>query len=241
MLRVLVTRAEPQAALTAERIRAQGGEAIVAPVLRVEPVPADLNLAGAQALLFTSTNGVRAFAQVSPERALPALCVGDATQFAAQEAGFTQTQSANGDGEALAKLVIEALDPNAGALIHIAGEAIAFDLAQALAAHGFKAERRILYRTIAADALPNAIAARLGDSPPGFDAILFHSPRGAAVFCALLDSHAPQAFSALTAVCLSQDVAAAAAASPWKRVRVADAPREDALLETLMSLAAREA
>ena len=70
-------------------------------------------------MLFTSSNGVRAFAELSPRRDLPAFAVGDATAAAALAAGFTQFKSAGGDVRDLARLVASSLKPADGLLFHV--------------------------------------------------------------------------------------------------------------------------
>ncbi len=62
--RALVTRPAEDSAALADALRARGIEPLVDPMLRIEPVEdAHLPLDGVQAVLFTSANGVRAFAQ----------------------------------------------------------------------------------------------------------------------------------------------------------------------------------
>ena len=64
--RIWITRAQPGAEVTAERVRALGHEAIVAPLLAVRVLPdVTVDLAGVSALAFTSANGVRAVADAS--------------------------------------------------------------------------------------------------------------------------------------------------------------------------------
>jgi len=69
--RVWITRAQPGANATAQRITALGFEPVVAPALVVKELPAVVDLAGVGALAFTSVNAVRAFARRSPVRDLP--------------------------------------------------------------------------------------------------------------------------------------------------------------------------
>jgi uroporphyrinogen-III synthase len=223
-LRVAVTRALPEAEATAARVRALGGEPVLAPLLTIAPRAFDVSLNGVQALLFTSSNGVRAFAAASDTGAVRVLAVGDATAEAARAAGFYDVRSAAGDVAALAALAAATLDPAAGKLVHIAGAQVAGDLAGALDAAGFKVERRIAYEARAAPALPPAFAGPL-------DAVLFHSARAAQTFVAL---GAPGAKN-LTVACISPAVAEVARKVAWKRVVVAPAPREDALLRALLT------
>src|SRR5436309_14101233 len=97
--RALVTRPRADAMALAEALAARGIEAIVEPLLdihyRDEPAP---ELAGVQAVLCTSANGVRALARLSAERAIPLLAVGEATAARARTEGFVEVESAGGAG-----------------------------------------------------------------------------------------------------------------------------------------------
>lgn len=229
-LRLAVTRAEPEASRTASRIDARGGEAVIAPLLTIEQnAQLDASLDGVQALLFTSANGVRAFG--ASKRDVLVFAVGENTASAARNAGFANVQIGEGDSEALARAAIAALDPRAGKVVHVSGTHIAGDAIGLLTQAGFSAERRIAYEARAAAALPPALAARLASTPPRIDRVLFHSARAAEIFTSLARTETP----ALMAVCLSEQVAAAAKLSPWARVIVAARPREDALLDAAFS------
>src|ERR1700760_3247119 len=88
-LKIWITRAQPGADATAERVRLMGHEPIIAPLLAVKLAPGvDVSLSGVAALAFTSANGVRAFADLSGERAIRVFAVGAATAEAAKAAGF---------------------------------------------------------------------------------------------------------------------------------------------------------
>jgi uroporphyrinogen-III synthase len=219
MMRVAITRAEPDASRTAERVRARGHEAIVAPLLTIVPCAYDTNTEGAQAIVFTSANGVRAFPDVRGARHRIVLTVGDATAEAARAAGFSDVRSADGDVTALAALAIAALKPANGKLIHIAGDHVAGDLGSLLRTAGFNLERRLAYTSVAAVTLPEALREPL-------DVVLFHSARAAQTFAALAAPNAGR----MIAGCLSAGVAEAAAKTGWKRIVIAPRPREDDLL-----------
>lgn len=227
-IRIAITRAEPEASRTAARIRDLGGEPILTPLLAIAPRAFDANLTEVSALLFTSSNGVRAFAAAAPERNLPALCVGDATAEAARAAGFTHVASADGAGADLVALARKTLDSHKGRVLHLSGENIAHDIADELSEAGFNAERRVVYAAEASAILPHALAAPL-------DVILFHSARAAEIYAGF---GAPNAHLRIAA-CLSPTVAHAAATSPtaaptglipWKKLVVAPSPREHLLL-----------
>ena len=222
-LRVAVTRAQPEADATAARLRAMGAEPVLAPLLRIEHRPFDTNLTGVQALLFSSGNGVRAYACASETRDIIALGVGDVTAAAAHHAGFADVRSADGDVTALATLAQAALSPNGGKLVHISGAHAAGDLAGALKGAGFEAERRVAYEAQAVTDLPPALAAAI-------DIVLFHSARAAETYITLGAPHARQRIAA----CLSPAIAEIAARVNWARLIVASRPREEALLEAAL-------
>lgn len=224
MKRVAVTRAEPEASATAARVAAMGAAPVPAPLLRIETRALDARIDGVQALLFTSANGVRAWAGQSPARDLRALCVGAATATAAREAGFADVTAADGDSRALAQLALQTLSAQAGRVLHISGAHVASDMAETLRQAGFEAERRVAYEAVAAQDLPPALA-----NP--CDIVLFHSARAAETFIALGAPHANQSIAA----CLSPAVAQAASDVTWKSLIVAPRPREQALLQAALS------
>ena len=231
---VLVTRSEPGASETATRLRAMGHDAIVAPLLTIEPVAARADIAGFQAVLFTSATGVAMFARVTPDRALPTYCVGDATGDGARAEGFTDVRVAGGDVGALAGLVAASARPDAGPLLHAAGADLAGDLKGALEVQGFTVDRRIFYRAVPAEALPPAVDAALAADPPGIDIVVFHSARGAQAFARCAKPEAR--LNRITALCLSDAVATAAQARDWRAVVAAQEPREAALLALVLAV-----
>src|SRR5262245_18884914 len=101
-MRLLVTRPEPDNARTAAELRARGHEVMLAPLLRIEPVPdADLGNGPWSGVLITSANGARAIAAHKRRAALdalPVLAVGQASAAAARDAGISDVTSADGDG-----------------------------------------------------------------------------------------------------------------------------------------------
>ena len=108
-MRVLVTRPEPDATRQAERLAARGHEPVLAPLLAIESannVPLELD--GAQALIVTSRNALRALAShrdLAASLQLPLFAVGEATAKAATELGFTTVIAGPGTGEELSRLI----------------------------------------------------------------------------------------------------------------------------------------
>jgi uroporphyrinogen-III synthase len=224
--RIWITRTQPGADNTAERVRAMGHEAIICPLLTVRPVQnPDIDLRGVGALAFTSANGVRAFAEHCGERELRVFAVGAATSQAARAAGFHTVLSADGDVEALAEGIAARRGQMRGAVLHPGAAEPAGDLAGALEKHGVEARRAILYETGPVK-LSEAQALSLVQA----DAALLHSPRAAKVLAGVLKSHpAPN----LRAFGLSKAVMKPLARTPLAARAFPPFPLEAALLNLI--------
>jgi uroporphyrinogen-III synthase len=236
-MKALVTRPLQDAASLAAALSARGIEPLVEPLLTIRPVADAARrlpplLRGAQAVLFTSVNGVRAFAAATELRELPAFAVGDATAAAARAAGFPLVMSAGGNVADLARLVIDRLQPRDGALVHAAAREVAGDLAGSLNAAGFSLRRAVLYEAVAATRLSAATAAALAERSVAF--ALFFSPRTAASFVRLVAAAGlAEACRGIVALALSEAVAAVLGALAWREIRVAEAPNAAALVAAL--------
>jgi uroporphyrinogen-III synthase len=230
--RALVTRPRAEAEALAAALARRGVEAVIEPLISIDFRSDEaLDLAGAQAVLCTSANGVRALARASAERGLPLFAVGEATAAAARRAGFAAVESAAGDAAALAALAAVRLDPHAGSLLHVAGSAVAGDLAGTLAGHGFTVVRAVLYDARPATALSEETRQAL--SCGGIDLALFFSPRTAAIFVDLTIAAGPgpcRGCAGAVAVSISQAADRALAALDWRARAIADAPNQAALL-----------
>jgi uroporphyrinogen-III synthase len=231
--RILVTRPRQDAEPLAEALARRGWQAIIEPMLDIVAVPGDEpDLAGVQALLATSANGVRALAKLDGARALPVWTVGEVTARCARELGFNVAGCAGGDVAALATLVVARLDPAGGALLHATASHRAGDLAGQLAARGFAVRRAVLYAAQAAETLSPALREALAGR--AIEAALFFSPRTAETFARLVEAAAlGDCCAALAVFCFSQAVADRLAGLAWRAVVVAARPSQAALLAAL--------
>ncbi len=230
--RVLVTRAEPGAGATARRLAEAGYAPIVEPLFTLEALRADLP--ASDALAFTSTNGVRAFAALSARRDAAVFCVGRRTAEAAQTAGFTTVASADGDVATLADLIMSQLAPGAR-LLHTGNEDSRGDLARILRSGGLNAEFRALYRARPVAEPGPALASCLAGQS-AFEAVLVHSPRAGEILAGLLA--AAPAPAAIKVAAISQQ-AADALLSRARRVEIAYSPDEISLFAALARLLPR--
>jgi uroporphyrinogen-III synthase len=224
--RIWITRAQPGADVTAERVRALGHEAVIGPLLAVHVLDdVTIDLGGVAALAFTSANGVRAFAEKCAERSLRVFAVGAATAQAARAVGFRTVLSADGDVDALAEGIGLRRTELKGAVLHPGAAEPAGDLSGALEKHGVEARRLILYETgpVKLDAETAAMLVRT-------DAALLHSPLAAKVLAGVLKAHpAPK----LRVLGLSKAVIKPLARTPLAARAFPPFPLEAALLNLI--------
>ena len=232
-MRLAITRPQADAERTATTLRGRGHDVLVAPLLQIEPVAADIRNSWA-AVIVTSANAPGAIA-AHPARAalikLPLFAVGRRSADAARQAGFTDVTSAGGDVSDLVRLIVARRADAAGPLLYLAGEDRAADLIGELTARGIAAEMRVVYRAASAP-FPLALIAALKAGE--IDAVLHFSRRSADNYLsgARQSGLVAQAL-APRHICLSQPIAEPLAAAGAQRIAVAARPDEATLIELL--------
>jgi uroporphyrinogen III methyltransferase/synthase len=213
--RILVTRPAEQAESWAAALRAAGAEPVCVPLIATRGVagPAlDAAFAAADAVVFTSANAVRHFAErctpTGRERAL-VFCVGAATADAARRAGFAAplVPTARADAASLAA-AIETVLPPAGRRFLVPHGSLAREaLIERLRAGGAAVEAPVVYETVPAVFDAEALRAALvaGD----LDALTFASPSAAKQFAAALDEPARAAARRMPVAAIGDTTAAA--------------------------------
>ena len=227
---IIVTRAEPGASKTVAHLEARGLNVVHAPMLTLEPLPQTelpdpTRLGG---LVFTSANGVRAFAERQKDRSLTAWCVGPATANAAREAGFSDIRESAGNAVDLANYIAKHAGPMDRPLLHVANEAATGTLKQTLKGHGFDVVFAPLYAMRPSDELPDRVSALMTEDKPAI--VLVHSAKGAAAFAGLTETASPDHWKL---VGISEQACTPLAAFAPERIYVADAPNEDGLMRAL--------
>jgi uroporphyrinogen-III synthase len=229
----VVTRPLEDAATTAELLCQRGFEVLIEPMMQVIFHPVDLaDLEGVAGFMATSANGVRALAQATLRRDIPVWAVGDATGRTALELGFERVESAGGDVDQLAWLVMNKVSPKAGRLIHAAGTEIAGQLAESLSRLGYQVQREVLYGTAVIKQLGPQALHHLTNGTATH--ILFYSPRTAQIFVDLATgAKINPSLKSVKVLALSQAVAQKVSGLAWRDVIVADQPTQDHLFAAL--------
>ncbi len=209
-MRLLVTRPEPDALKLRAVLEEAGHEAVVEPLLSLSFDDADaIDLDGAQALIATSRNALRALKGgplLGEARHLTLFAVGRATAAEARALGFETVVTGAGTAPELVAHIVSVLDPAAGVLVHLAGDSLAHDLAGELEAHGFRVRQPVVYRMRAATAFADTTVEDLATH--AIEGVILMSPRTAAVYARLVARHGlAAAVRTLPHFCLSEAIA----------------------------------
>ena len=160
-MRLVLTRPQEDSERSAHALRARGHDVLVAPLMRVEMIDADLRPHWG-AIVITSANAAAAVSQHKMRDGLtrlPVYAVGKRSADAARAAGFADVTAAGGDLRDLLR-TISARRPDAKApLLYLAGEDRSGDLIGDLAVHGIAAELAVVYRAVTAPFPPELVAA----------------------------------------------------------------------------------
>ncbi|MGH6726148.1 MAG: uroporphyrinogen-III synthase, partial [Pseudolabrys sp.] len=122
-MRIVVTRPHSESERTAATLRARGHDVLVAPLMQVEPVKAELS-GGWGGVTITSANAPAAAAdnpQCQTLLRLPLFAVGQRSATAARQAGFADITTAGGDVRDLVRLIATRRADAKAPLLYLAG------------------------------------------------------------------------------------------------------------------------
>ena len=158
-LRALVTRPSAQAQALVDELEARGFEAVVAPLIAVEPLSDDpIDVAGYEWVVVTSANGARELARRMTTAPARIAAVGPGTAEALGQAGLPAELVAE---EHTQEGLVAALGPVAGRVLFVAAEGARAFLPDALGADVLPAYRTV---ELGIASLPDADVALLASA-----------------------------------------------------------------------------
>jgi uroporphyrinogen-III synthase len=230
-MKLLVTRPVEDAQPLAEKLEGLGHEAVIVPLLAINPRD-DIVLPGLpfQALCVSSANGLAAEADLSVYHHIPFFAIGPQSALEARRQGFDHVHDKGGSVEGLVRTICKCIKPEAGPILYLSGSETTGDLEGKLKTQGFTVSRVIVY-----DALPCKVA-ELPLLLEGADGVLLYSPRTTKLWVAQVESAGLQERAkTLQHFCLSANVAANLPQG-WAK-RISATPDENGML-TLLDQAA---
>lgn len=238
MVGVLVTRPEPDAALSAAQLGQLGITPVVAPLLRRVGLLANLPKPdGFSALALTSANALRELARrgvAAAYRHLPAFTVGDHTAREARELGFADVRSAGGRLGDLVELLAHA--GIGGPVLYFAGKHLSGDLAKSLAPYALPVTTVRIYDMVPVDGVPAELVERIERDE--IHAAMLYSRRTAQAFVDLFGPRLSRAAHLkLAMLCLSEKVAEPLLGNHFVRISLADRVDDEAMMSLALSFA----
>ncbi|MEM9733145.1 MAG: uroporphyrinogen-III synthase [Pseudomonadota bacterium] len=230
---VWVTRPDGQSEATVQRVKEMGWEALVAPLLKVEHLPATaLEGAHYDAIVLTSANGVPAlqvWAQAKPDlHALPVITTGKSTAQAAEAAGFENVFPIEGPAPKAFSAVPSHLGNDAFSVLYPCAQKTAHDAAKLAQENGLTCTAIPVYATQPVTALPDKV--RAAWMAGKLDAVLLYSPRTAGTLAKLM-ANMPQ--NPPLMACLSEAIAQALPDAWQKQALWPASPVQDLLFQRL--------
>ena len=232
--RVLVTRPQPAAARTAERLAALGLAPLVLPLSETRSLSVDAPALpeDVAAVAVTSANAIRHAPRELIERLarLPCLAVGGKTAQAAANAGFADVIEGPGDADGLARTILER--GTTGPIIYLCGRVRRDTFEQSLSKARVRTIPVETYDTRPLDPSPERLLEIAGGRP--VDAVLLYSAEAGAAFAMLMQrADCAGLFEKARFCCLSERIAGTLDGRVRGKIRVASEPTEAALLSLI--------
>jgi uroporphyrinogen-III synthase len=223
--RILITRPEPGASRTAERLREAGFEAVSLPLTRIERLAFDFPDVQFDGIVVTSAQALGE-ADYSWLLDVPLIAVGETTAVAARTAGFRHVAAASGSAESVAALAASALKKG-GSVLYLCGQVRRPELEALLIDAMFSVAAVATYNAAPVSYDENELAAALGDKR--FHAVVLMSAVAAERFAGLAGR--PE-FQDAELICFSKRIAQAVAPLA-KPVAITAEATEDSLMKLL--------
>ena len=240
-MRVLVTRPEPDASLTAERLQALGYEVLVAPMLETVFSTESLDDVSHADLVVTSRNGVRALAKlVSQEvrETITLYTVGDATAALASDIGFKHIYSAAGTVDHLVDLIGPARTDDNACLIYVCGRDRKGKLEDKLRAKGWQVNVAVRYHSDSVEHFSPDILSAIKSQT--IDAVLFYSNRTAEAFKTLIEQHnLSRLANSIKFFCLAKSIESVFDRYEEIQLIVVEQPNEQSMFDSLAQYKSR--
>lgn len=233
---LLLTRPQEDSEQLALRIQEKGYVPIIAPLLTPiyleSPIVVPDHL---QSLLVTSKQALKSL-EISPQlsffQKIELICVGEKTGDIAKKMGFQNVSIAGENVEQMLGWIKNNKTSKSESFLYLHGDVVTKDIRFSLAETGFHVLTQQLYKMEEAQIFPPETFELMQGNV--FYGITFFSPRTARIFVNMaLKFKLEDYFSKTYALCLSREIAAEINIFPWKEIKVAKSPTQDALMELL--------
>lgn len=249
-IKVLVTRAREQSSRLVEQLALRGARVTVIPAVSISPISEPDGFARAmervgiyENVVFTSVNGVEVTLNLLRSRGMgpwdlpPALCVGEKTAGAWEEAGG-EVAAVPGQytAEALLELVGEDLAGHSFLLMR--PEVVKTDLGRTMAKRGAHVDEVVIYRTVTPEEGGQELNDLMAEGGP--DVLFFASPsaiEGIIAMAGRRTQDAGRSILDIPAICIGPTTARAAEEAGFGEVYFPDEHTAEGMVNELLVIA----
>jgi len=230
---IVITRPKEDSANLINKLSKLGNIITHLPVIEISKLETKkIDLQSYEAVIFTSSNAIRYMNIEKFNLKIKCFCVGNATEFAAKQAGFINTHSSEGTVDSLIELIIRILDNKSGKLLYLSSEFISKDLDKDLIKAGFSVDRISNYTSLPIEQINEKTLNFIKENPP--DAFFIYSTMSAKNLFNLINKYA--LLSIVTnsnLMCISDRVFLVLKQIKWKKVFIFSPGEEEFLLNKI--------
>ncbi|MGI9381125.1 MAG: uroporphyrinogen-III synthase [Methyloligellaceae bacterium] len=235
-MQLLVTRPADQSAKLVQSMQDLGHDVKFSPLLEIVYVSAPVpDLRDIQALVFTSSYGVRGFANLhenTPLGDMAVFAVGQSTELKARETGFSRVHAGANDAVSLVDVIKGHFHTDEGKILYIRGMHVAVDMKEKLEAEGYRVRQQIVYEARCAKSFsPEVLPCIIQETLEG---VILLSQRTARVFVNLVEQVENQEYiQSLKYYCLSRKIADELSMINPSQVFIPEIPNLDELIKLI--------
>jgi len=230
---IVITRPKEDSLYLIENLIKLGHEVTHLPVIKIEKLKTKkIDLLNYQAVIFTSSNGIRFIDIEKFNSKIKCFCVGRATELTAKQVGFVNTFTSEGTVNSLIELIIRTLNNKSEKLLYLSSEFISKDLDKDLTNAGYAVDRISNYTSFPVEEIDKKTLDFFEKKPP--DVIFVYSSKSAKNLFNLINKYSLlNVVTQSNLVCISEKVLSVLKEIKWKKVFVFSPGEEEFVLKKI--------
>jgi len=230
---IVITRPKEDSLYLIENLIKLGHEVTHLPVIKIEKLKTKkIDLLNYQAVIFTSSNGIRFIDIEKFNSKIKCFCVGRATELTAKQVGFVNTFTSEGTVNSLIELIIRTLNNKSEKLLYLSSEFISKDLDKDLNNAGYSVDRISNYTSFPVEEIDKKTLDFFEKKPP--DVIFVYSSKSAKNLFNLINKYSLlNVVTQSNLVCISEKVLSVLKEIKWKKVFVFSPGEEEFVLKKI--------
>ena len=232
-MHIVITRPKEDSLYLIENLIKLGHTVTHLPVIKIEKLKTKkINLINYQAVIFTSSNGIRFMDIEKFNSKIKCFCVGKATELTARQTGFVNTYTSEGTVDSLIELIIRTIDNKLGKLLYLSSEFISRDLDIDLISAGYSVDRISNYTSVPVEKIDIVTLNFIKKNPP--DVFFIYSSKSAENLFNLINKYSLlNVVTHSNLMCISEKVLLVLKQIKWKKIFIFSPGEEEFVLNKI--------